>query len=583
MISELKKKYTDAVNEAVLKISRQNAIDDVFVIEGEKPPKKEMGDLAFPFFSLSKVFRMSPNAIAQKVKDALSVDEGERCEVMGGYVNFFYNKQAIYDSLIKTAMNSDWGKNESLKGERIMVEFSCPNTNKPLHLGHMRNDALGESIASLLKESGAEVQKVNLVNDRGVHICKSMLAYEKFNTGDTPMNTGIKGDHFVGNYYVKFNAWQTEEQNKPNRNENEPLPDRLAQELLEKWEMGDKKTIELWERMRSWVLDGLEETYKRTLVSFDRYYYESQLYKRGKDEVLKGLEKGVFYKSDDGAVKADLSPIGADEKVLLRKDGTSIYITQDIGTAIQRHNDWNYTSCIYVVGNEQIYHFKALFYILSLLGFDWSKKLYHLSYGMVNLPDGRMKSREGTVVDADNLLDELRAMSLSVIKQERGHSEQEANDIAEKVALGALNYFLLSPTPSRDMIFDSKKSLEFQGNTGPYLQYMGARVSGILRSAGSKEIKNTNNVSLNENEQTLVALLDEYPEIVEKAAKEKNPSILAAYLYDISSSFSKWYHDDNILNAAEDVKTMRLNICIIFKKVLEKGFNILHIPFLEKM
>ena len=318
-------------------------------------------------------------------------------------------------------------------------------------------------------------------------------------------------------------------------------------------------------------------------MSFDRYYYESQLYKKGKDEVLKGLEKGVFYKSDDGAVKADLSPIGADEKVLLRKDGTSIYITQDIGTAIQRHNDWNYTSCIYVVGNEQIYHFKALFYILSLLGFEWSKKLYHLSYGMVNLPDGRMKSREGTVVDADNLLDELRDMSLSVIKQERGHSEQEANDIAEKVALGALNYFLLSPTPSRDMIFDSKKSLEFQGNTGPYLQYMGARVSGILRSAGSKEIKITNNVSLNENEKTLVALLDEYPEIVERAAKEKNPSILATYLYDISSSFSKWYHDDNILNAAEDVKTMRLNICIIFKKVLEKGFNILHIPFLEKM
>lgn len=581
MINELKNKYTELVNNALNKIGRENGVADIPRIEGEKPPKKEMGDLAFPFFSLAKVFHTSPNAIAEKVKSSLTLGSGERCEVIGGYVNFFYDKNAIFTSLMKGVQNKDWGKNGSLKNERIMVEFSCPNTNKPLHLGHMRNDALGESVSLLLKESGADVRKVNLVNDRGVHICKSMLAYEKFNKGDTPENTHIKGDHFVGDYYVKFNTWQTEEQRKGVSSEE--LPDKKAQELLEKWESGDKETIELWKKMRGWVLDGLEETYKRTGVVFDKYYYESELYKKGKDEVLKGLEKGVFFKSEDGAVKVDLSPIGEDEKVLLRKDGTSIYITQDIGTAIQRHNDYDYTSCIYVVGNEQAYHFKALFYILSLLGFEWSKNLYHLSYGMVNLPDGRMKSREGTVVDADNLLDELHNMSLSVIKDERGHSDKEANEIAEKVALGALNYFLLSATPTRDMIFDSKKSLEFQGNTGPYLQYMGARVSGILRTYGSEEIKDVNNVALNENECTLVTLLDEYPEIIKKAANEKNPSILAVYLYDVSSAFSKWYHDDNILNAEGDTRTMRLNLAIVFKKVLKRGLELLCIPFLPKM
>lgn len=585
MVKELKSYYTELINNSINELKNEKNIDaEIAPIEGEIPPKEGMGDYAFPMFSFSKQFHLSPNAIAEEVKRIAlkNSTKSDEIKVQGPYVNIYFNKDAIYKSLVKDVENPSWGKNSHYKGHKIMIEFSCPNTNKPLHLGHMRNDALGESVSSLLKESGAEVLKVNLVNDRGVHICKSMLAYQKFGGNDTPESTGIKGDHFVGDYYVKFNTWQTESTKDENKIIH-PTPDEMASSMLEKWESEDKDTLELWNKMRTWTLDGIRETYKRTGIKFDKYYYESQLYKKGKSEILRGLEKGIFYKDKDGAIKVSLAPIGLDEKVLLRSDGTSIYITQDIGTAIERHNDWPYTSCIYVVGNEQEYHFKVLFYILSLLGYPWSKNLYHLSYGMVNLPNGRMKSREGTVVDADDLLDRLHALSLSSIKAERNLTDEKANDIAEKVALAALNYFLLSASPSRDMIFDINKSLEFQGNTGPYLQYMGARVSAILRQAGDEGIKDVTSFTLTENEKKLVALLDDYPNVVEKAAIEKDPSILATYLYSLSSTFSKWYHDEPILKAEGDLRTLRLNISIMFKKVLEKAFTLLHIPFLEEM
>lgn len=585
MVKELKSYYTELINNSINELKNEKNIDvEIAPIEGEIPPKEGMGDYAFPMFSFSKQFHLSPNAIAEEVKRIAlkNSTKGDEIKVQGPYVNIYFNKDDIYKSLVKDVENPSWGKNSHYKGQKIMIEFSCPNTNKPLHLGHMRNDAIGESVSSLLKESGAEVLKVNLVNDRGVHICKSMLAYQKFGGNDTPESTGIKGDHFVGDYYVKFNTWQTESTKDENKTTH-PTPDEMASSMLEKWESEDKDTLELWNKMRTWTLDGIGETYKRTGIKFDKYYYESQLYKKGKSEILRGLEKGIFYKDKDGAIKVSLAPIGLDEKVLLRSDGTSIYITQDIGTAIERHNDWPYTSCIYVVGNEQEYHFKVLFYILSLLGYPWSKNLYHLSYGMVNLPNGRMKSREGTVVDADDLLDRLHALSLSSIKAERNLTDEKANDIAEKVALAALNYFLLSASPSRDMIFDINKSLEFQGNTGPYLQYMGARVSAILRQAGEEGIKDVTSFTLTENEKKLVALLDDYPNLVEKAAIEKDPSILATYLYSLSSTFSKWYHDEPILKAEGDLRTLRLNISIMFKKVLEKAFMLLHIPFLEEM
>lgn len=575
MIVELKAKYTEKINTIVKALLSEKNIDKDVRIEGEVPPKYELGDIAFPFFPLASLLHLSPMNIALAVKEKLESDKDDstEIEVKGGYLNLFFEKNAVYQSLVQSASSKSWGKNNHFAGEKIMVEFSCPNTNKPLHLGHMRNDALGESVAALLKESGAEVKKVNLVNDRGVHICKSMYAYEQKGNGTTPEGEHIKGDHFVGDYYVKFNNMEKED----------PSVDGKAQALLSLWENGDKATLELWKKMRTWVLAGIEETYKRTNVSFDKTYYESELYKKGKDEVKKGLEKGVFYKADDGAIKVDLSPIGLDEKVLLRKDGTSIYITQDIGTAIERHKDWPYTSCIYVVGNEQAYHFKVLFYVLKLLGYEWSDKLYHLSYGMVNLPSGKMKSREGTVVDADDLLDNLHQLSLNAIKEDRGLSESSANDIAEKVALGALNYFLLSASPSRDMIFDPVASLSFQGNTGPYLLYMGARVSSILRSADKTKFTTVDAVNLTDTEKILVTLLDSYESIVEKAASNFDPSILASYLYECASIFSKWYHDESILKAEGNVKDVRLNICLVFKTMLEKAFCLLGIPFLEQM
>lgn len=575
MIVQLKEEYTKKINNIIKDLLIEKNIDKCVRIEGEIPPKKELGDIAFPFFSLASVLHTSPGNIAVLVKGKLENEKNDNTsiEIKGAYLNLFFDKKEIYTNLIKEASLDTWGKNKHFDGEKIMVEFSCPNTNKPLHLGHMRNDALGESISHLLKESGANVKKVNLVNDRGVHICKSMYAYEKEGNGSTPESIHIKGDHFVGDYYVKFN-----EMEKAN-----PEVDKDAQNLLTLWESGDKKTVALWKKMREWTLSGIEETYKRTNVSFDKTYYESELYKKGKDEVKRGLEKGVFYKAEDGAIKVDLSPIGLDEKVLLRKDGTSIYITQDIGTAIERHKDWPYTSCIYVVGNEQAYHFKVLFYVLKLLGYSWSEKLYHLSYGMVNLPSGRMKSREGTVVDADDLLDNLHEMSLSQIKEERGLSEKETNEIAEKVALGALNYFLLSATPTRDMVFDPEASLSFQGNTGPYLMYMGARVSSILRTAGKTSLTHINNVNLTNTEEILVSLLDSYESVVEKACVNFDPSILASYLYECATVFSKWYHDESILKAEGDIKEVRLNICLVFKCMLKKAFCLLGIPFLEQM
>ena len=575
MIVELKANYTKKINNIVNALLKESGSDKTVAIEGEVPPKYELGDLAFPFFSLASLLCTSPMNIATTVKGKLDTDKNDntRLEVKGGYLNLFFDKSEIYKSLIKSASSKTWGKNNRFAGEKIMIEFSCPNTNKPLHLGHMRNDALGESVAALLKESGAEVKKVNLVNDRGVHICKSMYAYMKRGNGTTPESEHIKGDHFVGNYYVEFNNMEKED----------PSVDEKAQSLLSLWENGDKETIALWTKMRTWVLSGIDETYKRTNVSFDKTYYESELYKLGKDQVKRGLEKGVFYKADDGAIKVDLSPIGLDEKVLLRKDGTSIYITQDIGTAIERHKDWPYTSCIYVVGNEQAYHFKVLFYVLKLLGYDWSEKLYHLSYGMVNLPSGRMKSREGTVVDADDLIDNLHQLSLSAIKEDRGLDDKKANEIAEKVALGALNYFLLSASPSRDMIFDPEASLSFQGNTGPYLLYMGARVSSILRSANKTALTELKAVSLTDTEQILVTLLDSYESVVEKASSNFDPSILATYLYECASVFSKWYHDESILKAEGDIKETRLNICLVYKMMLEKAFSLLGIPFLEQM
>jgi arginyl-tRNA synthetase len=372
----------------------------------QKPPRPELGDIAVPCFSFAKLFRKAPNLIAQTAVEKLqSIDHPPAISITaeGPYINIHSDLASEAERLYELIRQNpeSYGKTQQYSGRSVMIEFSCPNTNKPLHLGHMRNDSLGESVARILEANGARVRKVNLINDRGVHICKSMLAYQKFGKGESPGSTGIKSDHFVGKYYVKYSQWVKED----------PTVEQLAQLMLAKWENEDPETMELWRRMNGWTIQGIQQTYEKTGISFDDIYYESKTYTRGREEVLKGLERGVFYKEEDGSVWIDLSPIQLDKKVLLRKDGTSLYLTQDIGTAISRHADWPFDTLIYVVASEQKYHFTVLFYVLSQLGFSWAERLFHLSYGMVNLPDGKMKSREGTVVDADDLFAELSSMA----------------------------------------------------------------------------------------------------------------------------------------------------------------------------
>ena len=478
-----------------------------------------------------------------------------------------------------------------------MIEFSSPNTNKPLHLGHVRNDALGESVSRILKAAGAEVYKVDLINNRGVHICKSMLAYKLFHEakGDTPEGLGMKGDHFVGQCYVEFDKYLKGEKDKPETAH--PEANQMAEDMLIKWEAGDPEVHALWEKMNGWTFDGVKETYKRTGISFDKYYFESETYLKGKDEIMKGLEKGVFFKAEDGSVRIDVTDVvgkGKDgnnqEKVLLRKDGTSVYITQDIGTAISRHDDWAFNQLVYVVASEQNYHFKVLFHILKKLGFDWADKLFHLSYGMVNLPSGRMKSREGTVVDADNLVDSLHADALAAIK-ERGRDEEvgDADEVAEKVALGALHYYILQATPIKDMLFNPAESLSFNGNTGPYLQYMGARINSILAKAaeaGVTEDSSEAAVALlsGEDEWALIKTLGDYPNVIAKAAENLDPSLVAAYVYEVAKLFSKFYQNCSIVNAEnKQLAGARLYLASCTLQVIKNAMNLVLVPYLERM
>ena len=556
--------------------------DDILI---GKPPKSEMGDIAVPFFTFAKSLRRAPAQIAQLTLEALNTFEerpaGE-ISVAGPYLNIRIDTVALATSLKETLDNNKgaYGETDSHAGKKIMVEFSCPNTNKPLHLGHMRNDSIGESISRILKANGADVRKVNLINDRGVHICKSMLAYQRFGNGDTPQSTGIKSDHFVGKYYVKFAQWAKED----------PSAEKEAQAMLSKWEAGEPEIIELWERMNRWTIDGILETYKTTGISFDDFYYESKTYMKGRDEILKGLEDGVFYKDEEGTVWIDLEPIKLDKKVLLRKDGTSLYLTQDIGTAIARHKDWPFDSLIYVVGSEQKYHFTVLFYVLSQLGLSWAEQLYHLSYGMVNLTEGRMKSREGTVVDADDLFAKLKQMASDEITA-KGR-ESEVGDIertASSVALGALNSYRLQVGPNKDMIFDPKDSLSFTGNTGPYLQYMGARICSMLKKyeSISEEVDTYSfdpALLVETEERELIKLLAGYPEVVMAAGADMNPSLIASYLFDLSKLYSKFYHDHPILRC-EDKRMIkaRVTLSTMALQVLKNAFTLIGIPFLESM
>lgn len=588
-MKELKKIWHGKVTEALNKLRISMNVDCPGITEEEvpleNPPDPGMGDLGFPMFMFAKKFRKGPPVIAREVAEILSGDvelaECGRVQSQGPYVNVFVSREKATESVLKNILLSpeSYGKTNSLSGRKIMIEFSSPNTNKPLHLGHLRNDALGESVSRILKFLGAEVYKVCIINNRGVHICKSMLAYKKFGNNETPESLGVKSDRFVGDFYVKFAKWASED----------PGAEEEAQEMLRKWEAGDPDTVALWKKMNNWTVSGMERTYKRTGVSFDKYYFESDTYLLGKDAIAKGLEEKIFYKDEEGTTWVDLTEENLDKKVLLRKDGTSVYITQDIGTAIQRHNDWPFDQLVYVVGSEQIYHFKVLFLVLKKLGYSWADMLYHLSYGMVNLPEGRMKSREGTVVDADDLIDSLRDMAVEEIKvKNREEAVGDINDVAEKIALGALHYFLLQVTPSKDMLFNPKESLSFNGDTGPYLQYMGARITSVLKKAESSPSVQgaVSDYSLldEEYEWELLKLLAKFPDVVDEAGRNMDPSRIALYLYELSKGFSRFYHECPILDEKNPVLSKtRLDLAKSVLVVLKNAMNLVMIPFLESM
>lgn len=588
--------YIDAWKRALA--ARLNALMESKGFEGtsfsaqdmiaEKPPKAELGDIGFPMFVYSKKLRMAPQQIAQEIATqsldgalALSGDTwpGEM-RAIGPYVNVFLDRARAVRNLFESADAAEWGKSAFFSGQKVMIEFSCPNTNKPLHLGHLRNNVLGESLSRIMKAAGAEVKKVNLINDRGVHICKSMLAYLAYGEGRTPADEGLKSDHFVGKYYVLFNKLKEED----------PKAEEKAQTLLQKWEAGEPEVLALWKKMNDWAVSGILATYARQQVSFDEFHFEHETYKLGKKEVLDGLSKGVFYRGEDGAVWIDLEDLGLGKKVLLRKDGTSIYITQDIGTAIMRHETWPFNELVYVVASEQQYHFKVLFEVLKRLGYSWAERLYHLSYGLVNLPSGRMKTREGTVVDADDLIDELARLAAQEIA-EKGRTDAVGDlvTVSEEIALGALHYFLLQVSPVKDMLYNPEQSLSFTGDTGPYIQYMGARASSILRKHEAGE----GNAARGAIDATLLTgdadwmlartLLD-LAATIEQAAKNKDPSVLAGYAHSLSSEFSTWYRDNQVLNNDDaNVSASRLAMVRVTKKSLQRVSELLCVPFLEAM
>jgi arginyl-tRNA synthetase len=594
------------VSSVINAILSDAGIDDNITpdqIVAEDPPNPELGDIGFPMFSFSKILRKGPPQIAQIAAEKLTKlldDEKSAAKVQaqGPYLNVKMDRavtaKIILEQVTKDGKNDfSFGRPGNLEGKRVMVEFSSPNTNKPLHLGHLRNDVLGESVSRILGACGADVRKVCIINDRGIHICKSMLAYKEQGQGRTPQSEGVKSDRFVGDWYVCFSKTLKQEADELIKSgadkdtaEAQTPSMKKAQELLRNWESGDSETVELWKKMNSWAIEGMKKTYERTGVSFDKYYFESETYMLGKDEVLKGLEKGIFFRQEDGSVAVDLSAENLDKKILLRSDGTSIYITQDFGTAINRYKDWQFDKMIYVVGSEQNYHFKVLFILLEKLGYSWARNLHHLSYGMVNLPEGKMKSREGTVVDADDLLDSLRDMALAEIREKGREGEVgDPRETAEKIALSALHYFLLLPNPVKDMLFDPKESLSFTGDTGPYLQYMGARISSMLRKAGEGySVTADFSLLITDPEWELVKTLAAYPAKIRESAENLDPSVLTGFLYDVSKTFSRFYHECPILNCEDPaLSKARLELSRAVMMVLKDAFHLVCIPFLEVM
>ena len=567
-------------------------------IQIQKTRKEFEGDYTVVVFPLLKASRKSPEATATELGEKIvaSTPEIKSFNVIKGFLNLAIDSSFWAARFQEIVEAENYGMAPA-SGRTIMIEYSSPNTNKPLHLGHVRNNLLGYSVATILKANGHNVIKVNLVNDRGIHICKSMLAWQLYGGGETPASSGMKGDHLVGKYYVEFDkhykAQVKELMAEKGLSEDEAkkqAPIMLqAQEMLRKWEAKDPEVYALWETMNGWVYEGFDVTYKAMGVDFDKVYYESQTYLLGKSLVEDGLKKGVFFRKEDNSVWIDLEADGLDQKLLLRGDGTSVYMTQDLGTALSRFEENSLDDMIYVVGNEQNYHFQVLKLVLKKLGYEWSDNIFHLSYGMVELPEGKMKSREGTVVDADDLIADMigtaREMSDELGKLD-GCSEQEAAAICEMVGLGALKYFILKVDPKKTMLFDPRESIDFNGNTGPFIQYTHARIRSIMRKADEAGIDASTyvNAELLPEEVELVKVLAEYPAVVRTAGEQFAPSVIAAYTYDLAKQFNGYYHDHSILKEEnEAVRSLRLKLAAEVARVIRSAMSLLGINVPERM
>lgn len=568
------------------------------VLQIQKTRKEFDGDYTLVVFPLLKRSRKSPEATATEIGEYIVANTPEVASfnVIKGFLNISMRSSFWMDCFADIVTDEDFGRSAQT-GRTIMVEYSSPNTNKPLHLGHIRNNLLGFSVSRILEANGNRVIKANLVNDRGIHICKSMLAWKLYGNGETPQSSGMKGDHLVGKYYVEFDKHykaQIKELMEAGKSEEEAkhsAPIMLqAQEMLRRWEAKDPEVYSLWQTMNSWVYEGFDVTYKALGVDFDKVYYESQTYLLGKDIVQQGLDKGIFFRKDDNSVWIDLTADGLDQKLLLRGDGTSVYITQDLGTAFRRFKDNKLDDMIYVVGNEQNYHFQVLKLILKKLGYDWSDNITHLSYGMVELPEGKMKSREGTVVDADDLIADMvataREMSQELGKLD-GCTEEEANDISRMVGLGALKYFILKVDPKKTMLFNPRESIDFNGNTGPFIQYTHARIRSVLRKAAEAGIEYKGRVSgieLLPEEIELVKMLSDYPAVVASAGESYSPAVIGAYVYDLSKLFNSYYHDHSILHEEkEKVRRIRLQLAEQTARVIRSGMWLMGIEVPERM
>ncbi|MCH5230010.1 MAG: arginine--tRNA ligase [Muribaculaceae bacterium] len=588
--------------ESIISQGVSKAVKDLYGIEVSESSivpqatRKEFeGNFTVMVFPYLKASRKSPEATGKEIGEWLekNVPAIEKFNVVKGFLNLTVNPSFWTKVLNHIAEDKDYGFLKATEGSPlVMVEYSSPNTNKPLHLGHVRNNLLGYSLSRILEANGNKVVKTNIVNDRGIHICKSMLAWKKWGNGETPESSGKKGDHLIGDYYVEFDKHYKNELKElegsgmtPEEAEASSKLMQEAREMLRKWEAGDSEVRNLWETMNNWVYEGFDETYKRLGVDFDKIYYESDTYLEGKDLVLGGIESGIMYRKDDGSVWADLTGDGLDHKLLLRSDGTSVYMTQDIGTAKLRYQDYPIDKMVYVVGNEQNYHFQVLSLILDKLGFKWGKDLVHFSYGMVELPEGKMKSREGTVVDADDLIDKM-ITSAKEASADRftDMAPEEAAEVARMVGLGALKYFLLKVDPKKNMLFNPKESIDFNGNTGPFLQYTYARIRSVIRRAGEVPEHLAEDILPNEKESALIQKLADFPAVVREAGQNYSPALIANYCYELAKEYNQFYHDYPIMKESDErTKGLRLLLSEQVGKVLKKASSLLGMEMPERM